>query len=919
MKFSHKVLWSSVMLHLMIPISANANNVYNSSTGLLTLPSVYFPSGDGDFQRYSAMLEQVPDPTKPSQMSFVLKDAKLLDASSFSPEIAYFTPSLAQGGLSFSLDVLGAGLYWIKMDAISDGLNVKFKLDLPSGVIPAQSRKILTVNKSGELAGKVKVSGEGIDCGSGSCWTEFTKPITLTANTDATKTSVKWIGCDATPTPVTCTVNPTSNGIRNVKVEIKDSIPSFCLDKDGLPLSSTFKSTPIPGSVVDFGNVQVNTSALGNLMISAPSSGGDLCVQSMGLTGSNASDFKIVDPVFPSFPEYLTFPAKSAKPIFIECLPSGKSLRTAILNLQTNDPAQPIIKYTLQCTGASEPQPNYWSDPFAGAEIDFGGSARNQETTPTTKLMINNRGLLPLEVYKLKISGKNASDFLFKGATSLSIRPNGPTQAFEMSCKPSDLGFREGVLELGSNDPSKTAITYPLKCEGVETCVIDYPPQDDINSEIISQPGRGFSAKYDRFKPESCLNGTLSDIGHTEFYLDGEIVDSLDEVANSFGIGGAFDLKLSAFKVKLAASYIREAKETERSTTFVYRFKVKFPNKQFNIKQSDPLSDMGKKVIRSPSCFENACGSHYISQVERGTDFYAFVRLDFASQQDKKNLQASLSASFKTLASLQLAMSQAVSKNQAKGSLSIKAIQRGGEATKLPNIFNAAKDPNDPTKDVIDATIKCALSQSDKTTPNDFTQCEKVMNNILIYAKNDFSKGASVNPQTLGYMYNRYDELSIGSPNVDFEPTPEVIQARTLLMNAYNRELDNYNKIQDLNHSLWDDSSKTLLTALLSKIDFNLDVIRQMAAWCYSDLKQCVDKQKQATAFEEDQNVKLSNGTLVSGMLKLYNFATLKTGIVVGVNGVSQKDNSYTFTLKYTTKDVPPKTIRTLDVTLNKQ
>lgn len=906
MKFSHKALWSSAIICLMTPISVSASNIYNSSTGLLTLPSVYFPSGDGDFQRYSATLEQVPDPSKPNKMSFVLKDAKLLDASLFSQEVAYFTPS--QGALGFSLDVLGAGLYWIKMDAVSDGLNIKFALDLPSGIIPAQSRKILTVSKSGELAGKVKVSGEGIDCGSGSCWTEFTTPITLTANTDATKTSVKWTGCDATPDPVTCTVNPTSNGIRNVKVEIKDSIPSFCLDKEGLPLSSTFKSTPTPNSVVDFGNVQVNTSALGNLMISAPSSGGDLCVQSMGLTGSNANDFKIVDPVFPSFPAYLTFPVKSAKPIFIECSPSGKSLRTAILNLQTNDPAQPIIKYTLQCMGVNEPQPNYWSDPFAGAEIDFGGSARNQETTPTTKLMINNRGLLPLEVYKLKISGKNASDFLFKGATSLSIRPNGPTQAFEMSCKPSDLGFREGVLELGSNDPSKTAITYPLKCEGVETCVIDYPPQDDINSEIISQPGRGFSAKYDRFKPESCLNGTLSEIGHTEFYLDGQIMNDITEVSKSLGISGDFDLNLKAFKLKIAASYVRESVESSNAITFVYRFKVKLPNQQFNVNQADPLSAMGKKVIRSPSCFENACGSHYVSQIERGTDLFVFVRMEFSSQQQKEDIKASLDTSFKTLFSLKLALSSLSKESKLHGALSIKAIQRGGEATKLPNIFNASRNSSDPTKDVIDATIQCALSQSDTTAAKDFSQCEKVMNDILVYAKNEFATGASFEPQTLGYMYSRYNELSIGSPSVDFEPTPEVIQARTILMNAYNRELDNYNKVKALTGQLWDDSSKTLLTALLSKIDFNLDVIRQMAAWCYSDLKQCVDKQKQATAFENDTNVKLSNGTPVSGMLKVYNFLISKDSSPLGVKDVLLASDStrYTFTLKDVSGKVSP-------------
>lgn len=891
-----------MMIAISSPVFANATNVYDAGTGLLTLPVVHVPSGNGDFQRYSATLKQLPpDPAKPNKMIFSLKDAQLLDVSSSPRETAYFAPS--QGTLGFSLDVLGAGFYWIQMGAVAEGLNIKFELDLASGIITAKENKILTLSKSGNLASKVKISGGNIaggniDCGSGSCWTKLTAPITLSANTDTVQTSVKWTGCDTNPTPVTCTVSPTTNGIRNVEVEIKDTIPSFCFATDGTPISSTFKSTPAPNTVIDFGNVQVNTSALGNFIISAPPTvGNDLCIQSMGLTGSNASDFKIIDPIFPSFPEFLKVPAKSAKPVFIECLPSAKSLRTAVLNLQTNDPSQPIIKYTLQCTGVNEPQPNYWSDPFAGAEIDFGGSARNQETTPTTKILINNRGLLPLEVYKLKVSGTNANDFLFKGATSLTIQPNDPAKAFEMSCKPSDLGFRQGLLELGSNDPSKTAITYPLKCEGVETCVMDFPPTDDVNTTVVSQPGRGFSAKYGRFKPESCLNGEISEIGSTEFYLDGSVVDNLEEVASSLGVSGSFGVGFWGFGLKAASSYVRESKETDRSTTFVYTFKVKLPNSQFKINQNDTLSALGKKVIRSPSCFENACGSNYVSQTEQGSDLHVFVKLDFASKEDKSAFQAGLSANYLSFVSLRLAMSQMNSSKDIKGSVSIKAIQRGGDAIKLPNIFNAAKDPIDPTINVIDATIKCALSSS-TTTPNDFTQCEKVMNNILVYAKEDFANGASNKPQTLGYMYGRYSELGIGSPNVDFEASSEVLQARATLTNVYNRELDNYNIIKDLLNELWDSSSKNRLTQLLSKIDFNLDIIRQMAAWCYSDLKQCVDKQKQATGFE-NTTLLLSDGKAVKGMLKVYNYLVQTGAPPLGVDSVTLgTDNRYTFRVK---------------------
>jgi len=900
MNFVSKLIWSSALVAISTSALAESTNIYDSTTGLLTLPSVNVPLGNGDFQRYAATLEQLPT-TEPNKMIFALK--KDAEISSIPRDLAYFSPST--GKLAFPLSVLGASFYWVEMNSRADGIGaIQFVLDLATGVLPATEMKLLTVSKSGSEAGKVKITGAGINCGNDSCWIKLTSTteITLTAESvDTTKTSVIWTGCDSV-TANTCKVKPSSSGIRNVEVQLNDKVGSFCFkEEEGvqIPLSSTFASSPTPSNTIDFGSVQIGTTTLANVTIKGPAMTGadELCVQSMGLTGPNAGDFKIIEPVFPESPLFLKFAPKTATPVFIECIPGAESIRKAVLTLKTNDPAQSIVSYNLECKGIKEAQPNYWSDPFPGAEIDFGGSARNQETT-ATKIFVSNRGQLPLDVYKLKVSGANATDFLFKGPNSLTLQPNEPTKAFEISCKPSDLGFREGILELGSNDPDKLAITYPLKCEGTEKCVVDYPPEGDINSDIIAPPSGGYSSKYDRMKPESCLNGKVTEIGHTEFYLDGEIVDSLEEVAKSLGISGSLSLKIGGFKMKGAASYLRESKETERSTTYVYQFKVKFPNRRFEVNQSEPLSVMGKKVIRSASCWENACGSHYVSQTEQSADLFVFVQLNFASSSDKTTFEASTTMSYRKLASLSLAMKQMSESKTSTGSITIKAIQRGGDAVKLPNIFNASED-------TIDASIRCGLAQTTTTGgaggAKDYTECEKVMNNILVYAKTDFLNGATIDKsQTTGYLYSRYDELSIGSPNVDFEPSPEIIQARQTLADAYNRELDNYNIVKELLNEVSNTNDKTILNQLISKVDYNIEVLRSMAAWCFSDLTRCVDKQKQATAFEIDSNVLLSDGTKVKGMLKIYDYRNVVSSagsIQFGVQGVTLDGNRYEFNL----------------------
>ncbi len=71
-----------------------------------------------------------------------------------------------------------------------------------------------------------------------------------------------------------------------------------------------------------------------------------------------------------------------------------------------------------------------------------------------------------------------------------------------------------------------------------------------------------------------------------------------------------------------------------------------------------------------------------------------------------------------------------------------------------------------------------------------------------------------------------------------------------------------------------------------------------MAAWCFSDLNRCPDKQKQATAFETEEKVTLSDGSKVKGMLKIYNQTTSPTtGATLGVDGVTLDGNRYSFSV----------------------
>jgi len=903
MMLINKMVLSSALMVVSSYVLAESTNVYDPTVGSLSLPSVNVPSGNGDFQRYSAILTQLPaDPALPNQMTFSLQ--KGAELSQIPRDLAYFTPSA--GKVAFPVSVLGANFYWVEMMSMADGIGpVKFVLDLATGVKEASKIKLLTVSKSGSEAGRVRITGAGgrINCGNDSCWAELgsSSDVVLTAEgVDTKKTAMAWTGCDSS-TANTCTVKPGNAGIRSVEVKLNDIVPSFCFKKEGevqVALSSTFGSSPSPGEILDFGSVQMGTSALSNVTIKGPAitASDDLCVQSMGLSGPNVADFKIIEPTFPQNPEYLTFKPKTATLVLVQCTPSAESMRQAVLTLKTNDPSQPIISYTMKCKGIKEAQPSYWSDPRFNTELDFKGSARNQETTPI-RIFVSNRGQLPLDAYKIKVSGTNASDFLFKGPDSLTLQPNEPKKFFEISCKPTDLGARTGLLELGSNDPDHLTISHPLKCEGITTCLGgDFAPKENINTEIVSEVGRGYDSSYDQFKPESCLNGSISQIGHEEAFISETVVDNLTEVEKSFSTGGSAKVGWWIFaKARAAANFIASAKETDRSTTFVYRFRVFLPNKQFNINQNDPLSAIGKKVINVPSCWKNACGSYYISQIEQGTDLYVFVKLLFSDSTAKANFSTDASAKASFLFGLvkaQAAVSAATASTETTSysGVSVFAFQRGGDAVKLANIFNAGSTTGN--NNGMDSSITCSISHA-STKDKDFTACKEVMNNILVYAKTDFMNGAKHNPMNLGYIFSRYDELSIGSPTVDFEASPAVIEARQALADAYNRELENYATLRELLNGTLTTNSRSLVNQLLGKVDYNIEVIRSMAAWCFSDLSRCVDKQRQAIAFEID-TITLSDNTKVKGMLKIYNRTVTATG-TLGVDNVTLEGNRYKF------------------------
>ena len=171
-----------------------------------------------------------------------------------------------------------------------------------------------------------------------------------------------------------------------------------------------FGSTPPPPGPINFGEVVMGTSKQATFVIFNT---GDetLTVQDPLLGGWNPGDFSIAT-FFP-----VNIPAGNHEIIYLYCNPTGPGARTASLWLTTNDPANPSVKFNLQCTGLMVLTPGPVETGIEGP-YDLAASPDGNHVYATS-LLENTLVTLTRD----KISG--ALNWILKWSTGELIGPNG--------------------------------------------------------------------------------------------------------------------------------------------------------------------------------------------------------------------------------------------------------------------------------------------------------------------------------------------------------------------------------------------------------------------------------------------------------------------------------------------------------------
>jgi hypothetical protein len=286
----------------------------------------------------------------------------------------------------------------------------------------------LTISKSGTGNGTVTSSPAGINCGS-DCTEDFkvgTK-ITLKAKADTNLTFTGWSGggCSGTGT---CAV------IMNADIAVT---AGFAAKTPDISVAQTS---------LDFGSVKVGKKVTKTLKIGNNGSG-DLLITLSGLEGT---DFSIQGS------GSVTIKAKKSYSLKVLCTPTSGGLKTATLEIDSNDPDTPTLEISLTATlPATTPDIS-----VAQTSLDFGSVKVGKKVTKTLKITNNGSGDL-----WITLSGLEETHFGIQGSSSVTIKAK-KNYSLKVLFTPESTGLETATLTITSNDPDTPTINISLSGTG---------------------------------------------------------------------------------------------------------------------------------------------------------------------------------------------------------------------------------------------------------------------------------------------------------------------------------------------------------------------------------------------------------------------------------------------------------------------
>lgn len=515
-----------------------------------------------------------------------------------------------------------------------------------------------------------------------------------------------------------------------------------------------------------------------------------------------------------------------------------------------------VINYINVQSGGT---PKLYSFPVIGSQIEFGSVTVGESKTQHLTLTNDGTGWLQIDLKGTGMSGIQAGDFSVASSSFPIVLAADGDKTIEIGCSPSQIGERTATLLLSTNDPNRKNIEYPLHCTGkrAEAACSLNAPFDFENDRVLAKPGLGFDSDRVRLTPTKCLNGTYGEYGYGTGVLSIEQITDYEYFLKRFTknetVGGGFKVSFKGFGLNADAEkvkkFLSESTSTSLSQSFIYKYEVTVPNLVFDVDdlKANPLTPLAEGLLGDACKFRSACGDEFVYQVERGATLFISLTFKFASETDSQTFSKQYGANFgvslntpittcdkctgKTETNLLDISANAkwskfierVSKEIRQNStLTVKAVQFGGDATGLPTIGSE---------------MSCSLDESNP--------CRALIANLANYAATErFAQGVKQNPAIIKYLTRPYEAVGV-SAGLNDEVTDAILDARERLADEYQKQST---AIDQANYKLTEyarrltPTEKTALNDFIGVLERNRKDLRAAGSVCFSNLPACVAK-----------------------------------------------------------------------------
>jgi hypothetical protein len=245
---------------------------------------------------------------------------------------------------------------------------------------------------------------------------------------------------------VLCT--PTSGGLKTAKLKIQSNDPDTPTLEISLTatLPATTPDISVAQTSLDFGSVKVGKKVTKTLKITNNGTG-DLMITLSGLEGT---DFSIQGS------SSVTIKGKKSYTLKVLCTPTSGGLKTATLEIHSNDPDTPTIEISLTAAlPATTPDIS-----VAPTSLDFGVVMIGEIVTKEIKITNNGSGDLVIT-----LSGLAGTDFSISGSPNITIKSK-ESYFLQVTFARTSAGLKTATLKIDSNDPDTPTIEISLSGTG---------------------------------------------------------------------------------------------------------------------------------------------------------------------------------------------------------------------------------------------------------------------------------------------------------------------------------------------------------------------------------------------------------------------------------------------------------------------